>query len=258
MINKDLSNKEYHEHASYSSSDVKAVATSTIYHWKNAVRKESAAFDLGSAVHAMLLEPEKNLVIEGPETRRGKEWKELKDATDFGGKILLPKKEYHLAENMSQSAMFTENVNELLTDSLLITEASFFVHDRMCELDLKCRPDGLLPHKRIMFDIKTCQDASPTGFAKAVRDYGYDIQAAFYKHVMHLEGVTVKDFFFICIEKTNPFIVQVHKLSDEYLNHAHMRMIHTLKTIREADVTQDYSTGWPEVNTIDLPKWMEN
>ena len=95
MINKDLSNKEYHEHASYSSSDVKAVATSTIYHWKNAVRKESAAFDLGSAVHAMLLEPEKNLVIEGPETRRGKEWKELKDATDFGGKILLPKKEYH-------------------------------------------------------------------------------------------------------------------------------------------------------------------
>ena len=47
MINKDLSNKEYHEHPSYSSSDVKAVATSTIYHWKNAVRKESAAFDLG-------------------------------------------------------------------------------------------------------------------------------------------------------------------------------------------------------------------
>ena len=46
-----------------------------------------------------------------------------------------------------------------------------------------------------MFDIKTCQDASPTGFAKAVRDYGYDIQAAFYKHVMHLEGRDSKRFF---------------------------------------------------------------
>ena len=256
MIDKDLSNKEYHDHPSYSSSDVKAVASSTIYHWKNAVRKESSAFDLGSAVHAMLLEPEKNLVTQGPETRRGKDWKDLKDATDFAGKILLPKKEYHLAESMSQSAMFTEHVNKLLTDKLLIAEANFFVHDKDSGLDLKCRPDGLLTHKRTMFDIKTCQDASPTGFAKAVRDYGYDIQASFYKHVMALEGIPIKDFLFICIEKTNPFIVQVHKLSDEYLNHAHVRMIDTLRRILLADLLQSYGTGWPEVNTIPLPKWM--
>ena len=257
MIDRDLSNKEYHDHPSYSSSDVKAVASSTIYHWKNAVRKESSAFDLGSAVHAMLLEPEKSLVTQGPETRRGKDWKDLKDATDFAGKILLPKKEYHLAESMSQSAMFTEHVNELLTDKLLVAEANFFVHDKDNELDLKCRPDGLLTHKRTMFDIKTCQDASPTGFAKAVRDYGYDIQASFYKHVMALEGIPIKDFLFICIEKTNPFIVQVHKLSDEYLNHAHVRMIDTLRRILHADALQRYGTGWPEVNTIPLPNWME-
>ena len=56
MINKDLSNKEYHEHASYSSSDVKAVATSTIYHWKNAVnssRVSLATRSKGVVLHAL-------------------------------------------------------------------------------------------------------------------------------------------------------------------------------------------------------------
>jgi hypothetical protein len=33
-------------------------------------------------------------------------------------------------------------------------------------------------------------------------------------------------------------------------------MMDTLKIIKEADMTGDYSTGWPEVNTIALPSWM--
>jgi len=33
-------------------------------------------------------------------------------------------------------------------------------------------------------------------------------------------------------------------------------MTETLKRIKLADLNQDYSTGWPEVNTIPLPKWM--
>ena len=35
-----MSNKEYHNHPAYSSSDVKEVASSTLAHWKNKVRKE--------------------------------------------------------------------------------------------------------------------------------------------------------------------------------------------------------------------------
>ena len=50
--------------------------------------------------------------------------------------------------------------------------------------------------------------------------------------------------------------MQVHELSGEYLNHAKKRMMDTLKIIKEADMTGDYTTGWPEVNTIALPSWM--
>ena len=252
-----MSNKEYHNHPAYSSSDVKKVASSTLAHWKNEVRKESAAFDLGSSVHSLILEPELNSVVEGPETRRGKDWTVMKEAADFAGKILLPRKEYQLAEQMAQAAMFTPHVAELVNDKKAIKEASYFVKDPVFGLDLKCRPDGLLPNKKLMFDIKTCQDASPNGFSKAVRDYSYCVQASFYKFCMELEGFTIDRFLFICIEKSSqPYIVQVHELSNEYLNHSKKRMMDTLKIIREADMNGDYSTGWPEVNTIALPSWM--
>ncbi len=251
-----MSNKEYHNHPAYSSSDVKEVASSTLAHWKNKVRKESSSFDLGSSVHSMLLEPELNLVVEGTETRRGKDWTAMKEAADFAGKILLPRKEYQLAEQMAQAALFTPHVAELIGDKHAIKEASYFVKEPVLDMDLKCRPDGLLPHKNMMFDIKTCQDASPRGFSKAVRDYCYDIQASYYKHCMELEGFTIDRFLFICIEKQNPFIVQAHELSGEYLDHAKKRMMDTLKIIKEADMTGDYTTGWPEVNTIALPSWM--
>ena len=169
----------------------------------------------------MLLEPELNLVVEGTETRRGKDWTAMKEAADFAGKILLPRKEYQLAEQMAQAALFTPHVAELIGDKHAIKEASYFVKEPVLDMDLKCRPDGLLPHKNMMFDIKTCQDASPRGFSKAVRDYCYDIQASYYKHCMELEGFTIDRFLFICIEKSRqPYIVQVHELSGEYLNHS--------------------------------------
>ena len=253
-----MSNKDYHNYPAYSSSDIKKVASSTLAHWKNEVRKESAAFDLGSSVHSLILEPELNLVIEGPDNRRGKDWKTTKEAADFAGKILLPRKEYQLAEQMAQAAMFTPHVAEIINDTHAIKEASYFATDSVWGRDtaLKCRPDGLLPNKNLMFDIKTCQDASPNGFSKAVRDYSYCVQASFYKFCMELQGFTIDRFLFICIEKQNPFIVQVHELSGEYLNHSKKRMINTLKVMKRADMTGNYSTGWPEVNTIALPSWM--
>jgi hypothetical protein len=55
----EMTNEEYHAHHAISSSDVKMVHGKSLAHWQGAERKEKAAWDLGTAVHAMLLEPEK-------------------------------------------------------------------------------------------------------------------------------------------------------------------------------------------------------
>jgi len=253
-----MTNEQYHEDAAFSSTDVKMVSNKSLAHWIGNVRKESHAFDLGSSVHALLLEPEKDLVIRGPETRRGKAWAELKEEADTGGKILLTEADFDLASDMAESCLKNEMANHLLTNSDLLAEASFFATDPDIDVPLKTRPDGLLRNSGIVIDIKTCQDASPRGFEKSVRSFGYDLQAAFYLHVLNLNKVKVKNFIFICIEKDKPHVVACHELSEMYLRHAHNRVIETLIKMKTAIDTNDFGTGYPDINTIHLPAWMDS
>jgi hypothetical protein len=254
----EISNEEYHAHHALSSSDIKAVASKSLAHWKGAVRKESVAFDLGTAVHALLLEPEKDLVVRGPETRRGKAWSDLYAECNEQGKVLLTEADYDQAQEMADACLKNHAAHHFLTHSELIAEASFFAEDADTGLELKTRPDGLLLDHGIVIDIKTCQDASPRGFEKAVRQFGYDLQAAFYLHVLRQCKIPAKQMIFICIEKDKPHVTACHELSEMYVQHAHNRMMDTLFTIRDAKENDEYPTLWPDINTIHLPSWMES
>jgi hypothetical protein len=214
----EMTNEEYHAHHAISSSDVKMVHGKSLAHWQGAERKEKAAWDLGTAVHAMLLEPEKNLVRCGPETRRGNEWKDMQELAKADGAVLLPAADYALAERMAASVRANAMAARLLSDPDLITEASFFCTDPAFELELKCRPDGFIPSKGIVFDIKSCQDASPRGFSRAVRQYAYELQAAFYLDVLAMCEQPADKFIFICVEKDAPHCVGIHELTPEYLS----------------------------------------
>lgn len=254
----EISNEEYHAHPALSSSDVKAVASKSLAHWKGQVRKETTAFDLGTAVHALLLEPELDLVVRGPETRRGKAWSEAYAEAKEQGRVLLTEADYDLATTMADACLKNWTANHFLTHGDLLAEKSFFATDPDLDLELKTRPDGLLAEHGIVIDIKTCQDASPEGFAKAVRNFGYDIQAAFYLHVLRLCKIPAKQMIFICIEKDAPHVTACHELSEMYIRHAHNRMMDTLHNIKMAMDTDEFVTLWPDINTIHLPSWMES
>ena len=156
-----MSNEQYHEDPAFSSTDVKMVSNKSLAHWAGNVRKESHAFDLGSSVHALLLEPEKDLVIRGPETRRGKAWAELKEEADSTGKILLTESDFDLASDMAESCLKNEMANHLLTNDDLLAEASFFATDPDIDISLKTRPDGLLRNSGIVIDIKNLPRCQP-------------------------------------------------------------------------------------------------
>ena len=251
----DLTNQQYHARPEISSSDVKAVALKSLLHWKNKVYKPSVAFDLGSATHAMLLEPENDLVIRGPEDRRGNRWKELKLAADIDGKTLLTESDFDLAQAMA-AAVFENPVAKMwLKADDLVAEGSFFADDPQTGVKLKCRPDGYLAGAGIIFDIKTTQDASPDGFPRDVRRYGYDLQASFYRRVMRLHSECNLEFYFICVEKEAPYAVCIHTLTPEYLDLADGKVTETLHKIFNAEASQDYETGWPLCNKIGLPRW---
>ena len=258
MTHETISNSDYHARPEISSSDVKAVALKSLLHWKNHVYKSSPTFDLGTAVHAMLLEPEKDLVIRGPEDRRGNKWKEAKLTADLDGKTLLTEDDFDLAQAMAAAVFAHPAAQILLQANDLVAEGSFFAEDPQTGVKIKCRPDGYIPSLGIMFDIKTTQDASPNGFPRDVSKWGYDLQAAFYRRVMQLhcggEGGDMT-FYFVCVEKAAPHAVCVHILTPEYLAAADLKVTDTLYKIANAEAANDYPTGWPLCNVIDLPRW---
>ena len=251
----ELTNAAYHARPEISSSDVKAVASKSLAHWKGKVWKDSSAFALGSAVHALVLEPHKNLVVRGPKDRRGNEWKKEQLAADLDGKILLTESDFDLAAEIADAVRANQVVRGWLAEPWFVAEASFFADDSETGVNIKCRPDGWIPNGGIIFDVKTTRDASPEGFPREMRNYGYDLQAAFYLRTLREAGFDAKKFIFVAVEKEPPYAVGLHVMTDRYLEHANARVTRTLEKINAAIAADDYTTGWPMINDIDLPRW---
>ena len=248
----DMTNADYHAHEGISSTAVKTVFKSSLAHWKGAVRKENPAFDLGSAVHALVLEPHRNLVVRGPVDRRGSKWKD-KQAELTADQVLLPEAEFDVARQMADNILAHPSAAGYFGDGM-VAEQSIFADCPDTGLLLKCRPDAL--SHNVIVDIKTTVDASPSGFDKQVWQYGYGIQDAFYRRVCSLAGLDVDDFIFVAVEKQPPYVVAVHVLSDEYINWADMVVTDTLQRIKYAQENNKFLTGWPETNVIHPPRWL--
>ena len=255
-IRHDLSNEEYHALDAISSSDVKAVLTSSLYHWKHKSFKSTPAMDLGTAVHDIVLEGGKN-TVRGPDTRRGNAWKEAKQDADADGKVLLVESEYDTAQDISQALMADPTCAKVLGSKDGIREASLFAKCPRTGLELRCRPDIYVPSTRVMGDVKTCRDASPQGFAKQTYSLRYDVQGAFYKYVGELCGWEIDYFTFQAVESSVPHAVCMHSLSLEALEIGREHMYRALDQIAEAKQANKFETNWPRFSMIYPPSWIE-
>ena len=246
----DMSNEVYHKQVGYSSSAIKTVCKQSLAHYMaQKPLGDSPAFALGSAVHATLLEPERDLVIKGPKTRVSKLFKDLY-ANKTEDQVVLTEVEYHVHKKMCESALANDKCMKLLTDKRRVTESSIFTSDPANGLNLKTRPDLYIPETGQIVDIKTTIDASPKGFAEQVGKYAYHIQGAFYLHTCKLAGLDVKEFSFMAIEKTAPYIAHVHVMSPELVIQATKKVKETLDFIAEANKTGDFGTGWGDYSTL--------
>ena len=258
MIRDDLSNDEYHAHPAISSSDVKAVLTSSVWHWKNKGHTEpTPAMQMGTAVHDMALEGGKN-TIRGPENRRGNAWKEADADAKAKGKLLMVEKEYDMAERISQSLYADEVCAKQLNASDAKIEHSLFATCPTTGLELRCRPDLYNPTDRVMADVKKTTTASPDGFMREVYKYRYDVQSCFYKYVADLCDWPVLHFAFLAVEGSAPHAAHMHVMSQKAMDLAHKDMMKALHQIADAKKTGEYETGWGRFTMIHPPAWIEN
>ena len=97
-------------------------------------------------------------------------------------------------------------------------EVSAYFRDPDTGAQYRIRPDWVAPAGDgvILLDVKTCPDASPTGFAKSIANYRYAVQAAFYSDGWTAAtSQTVHAFVFAAVEKEYPFAAAAYILDDE-------------------------------------------
>jgi len=252
-----MSNEVYHAQAGISSTAVKTVYKKSLAHWKGEKRTNSAAFAVGSAVHAHLLEVERDLVIKGPKTRRSKAFTEMEEGLQED-QILLTEVEYHVSNRIAKGALDNPTCRAVLQHPDRQNEVSIFTECERTGLKLKTRPDCMITSEKSVYDVKTTVDASPSpsGFSRECQKYGYDIQGAFYLYTCQMAKIDVNEFAFIACEKAAPYVSHMHVIGPELMASATERMHKTLAIIANANEQEDFGTSWGDYSILELPKWL--
>jgi hypothetical protein len=154
-----------------------------------------------------------------------------------------------------RDSVFRHPAAALALKSVGKAEQSLFVEDPETGLQIKCRADFLTGNADV--DLKTCQDASSAGFAKAVANFGYDIQSAMTLDICALLGLGVEHFVFIAVEKEPPYAVGVYELATRALEVGRNKYRRLLARYLECVVSESWPAYSANIEYLSLPSWAE-
>lgn len=123
-----------------------------------------------------------------------------------GGKMIVSREEADLAYNMANSLLLdcgatSEQVRKLLRWGK--PEVSHFIEYEGCKF--KWRPDLETRHKIVDWKTVSTDDLSERSINAQIAKYGYDISAAFYLFMEHLQSGKWKQFYWIFVSKQEPY-----------------------------------------------------
>ena len=215
---------------------------------------DSPAMMIGRAVHAIVLEPDKftdgRAVWDGGE-RRGKAWLEFRDAHE--GCDILTVAECDRANEIAHAVVKNPDAAALLHDTQ--KEQTILWEDAETGADCKCRVDAV--KRSALSDLKTCRDASPRAFARAVAEHGYHGQGAMYRDGAVAAGLLDDDapVALIAVESEAPYICQVYVLDDAAIEQGravYREYLATFQSCRASGVWPGYAVG---TMGLSLPRW---
>lgn len=254
---KPETNEEYHSGPGVSKTTLWTLHTKTPYHARYGARKDSHAFDLGTAAHIAILEPERLevSVMKGPDDRRGNKWKDALSYAEEKGATLLTSGDYDqclLIRDLADTVPEIRTVRKGET----FTETSAYHDDEETGMTVKCRPDIYNKTHSIICDIKNMADASEAAFTRDVGKFGYHVQDAMYSDVWDkATGMQVEAFFFIVFEKSEPPVVACYELTESARSEGYAVYRHALDRYAEC-VRSDQWPGYPAgVRKIGLRKY---
>jgi len=170
--------------------------------------KESSAFDLGSAAHAMLLEGEDICVPLEFDDWRTKEAKARRDEVRAAGRIPLLQEQYARVRAMVGVVLPAWERNPDLSGYHLrdmLIEQSLFWTEAESTVWCRARPDALSKDRRLIVDYKTTQaSANPSSWTRTAIGMQAEMQAAFYLRGNAATGGPEDARFVFVVQETDP------------------------------------------------------
>jgi exodeoxyribonuclease VIII len=220
-------------------------------------KEPTPAMGLGTAIHCAVLEPDQfRRYVRGPDDRRGKRWT---DALDEHGDALLTSGDYDAAVGVRDALRVHAKGSTAarLIASCTDREVSLFWRDPATDLDCRARPDAWTGNG-VIVDLKTTADARPGAFQRAVANFGYHLQDAFYRLGATLAGYDARAFVFVVVETSPPYGVALYQLSDDWVRRGAAIAEAAMREIEQCRRTDTYP-GYPDVlQTLAMPRWVDH
>jgi hypothetical protein len=207
-----------------------------------------AAFDIGSAAHAILLENGNGIEVCAFDNWLTKDSKAKRDAAREAGRTPVLTKDYDRTQEMARIATdmlaaYGIDVATTQNESVMITK----VDGVLC----RTRPD--------IYTVGRIIDYKTTGvnldvFNKQASKFGYDLQAAMYMRVAAELGEKC-DWLFLVQETAAPYPVQLFKPTMEFLEVGKRKFAQALEIWSECLITGDWP-GYPaDIQMLDAMPW---
>ncbi len=265
-IHKDLTYAEYDADPGVRATALKTFERSDLHAFHARThQKDSASLILGNAVHIYALERDDyaELYQVAPKvdkrTKVGKaQWAEFE--AESVGKILITDEDHFKIKGMGESLLAHPQARAILAESPGVNEVTAYweaqpapdLPMRRCKarIDRLCSWNGI----PTVADLKSTKDASPEGFEREIRKWGYHVQGPWYLGGLQALAPAARQMVYIAVENFAPFAVGVYTMDDEYIalgSKIAQSRFERLVRAEESGVWEGYKSG-----TLYPPEWL--
>jgi hypothetical protein len=222
-------------------------------------KPQKAAWDFGHAAHGLVLGVGAPVVKVDAEDWRTKAAKDERDAAYAEGKVPILRKEWDQVVGMADAISEHPIASALFDPAHGKPEQSFYWDDATHGVRRRGRWDWLPETdggRLIVPDYKTAPSAEPGAIRKAVANFGYHMQAAWYIDGAHALGLA-DDISFVLVfqERTAPYLITVCELDADALFVGRQRNDQALQVFAECTATDTWPAYSDDVELISLPGW---
>lgn len=223
----------------------------------NYVREDKEEFDLGTVVHALVLEGvNKAEVLDFPDWRTN-DAKGARSLARLNRRIPILKKNYSRVERMTLRIREQLSSHKDARDAFLIGDAEQTLIWHEDGIRCKARLDWLNGVRNI-YDLKTTGiSANPEVVSRSLFANGNDIQAAWY--LRGLKAVTGIDaqFRFVYVETFEPYALSVIGLGPDALMIGEKKCLYAIQKFRECLESKEWPGYSNRTCYATLPEWEE-